>query len=159
MIYPDGAIKIGIPNVTITQRMTRDDFLASPLFAVSKPMNQNAPWSRYSFRPVTADGEHFAGDVCFYDGVLYSLSLCSIRPEFGSSWNDYSVEKERAAHCFHKELLKRIFGRPPDKHIPRGADERDADAGYILPWGEVWASTDIKSAICDILVKYAGAVD
>ena len=159
MIYPDGTIKLEMPDVSITPRTTRDIFLSSHLFAISKPLNQNVPWSRYSFRPVTADGEHFAGDICFCEGVLYSLILCSIRPEFGSSWNDYSVDKERAKHCFHKELLKRILGRPPDEHITRVADERDADAGYTLPWGEVWASTDMKSAVCDIFIKYADVAD
>lgn len=135
----------------ITARTTRDEFLSSPLFAISKPMNQNAPWSRYSFQPVRGSGENFAGDICFCSGAIYSMSLCAIGPKFGSSWSDASVKKEQARHCFHKQLLQGIFGRPPNEHIPRGPDERDADIGYVFPWGEVSACTTSRHIVVAFL--------
>ena len=81
MIFVDGTIGFDTPKVIITPTMTRDEFLASALFVISKPMNQNAPWSRYSFQSVTVHGEHFSGDVCFCSGIIYSMSLSVIRPE------------------------------------------------------------------------------
>jgi hypothetical protein len=156
MIQSDGTVEFESPKVTISAHSTRNDFLKSSLFALSKPLNQNAPWSRYSFQPVIAGGEHFAGDICFCSGPIYSISLCSVRPEFGSSWSDFSVEKERARHCFHKRLLRDIFKRPADEHTSRGPDERDADVGFSFPWGNVSAATDIKGGGCYVLIKYPG---
>ena len=154
MIHPDGTVEFESPIVRITPGTTRDDFLASALFAISKPTNQNAPWSRYSFQPVTVRGENFSGDICFCSVAIYSMSLCSIRPEFGTSWNDASVEKEQARHCFHKQLLQRLFQRPPDERIEHGPNERDTDDAYSFPWGGVSALTDAKAYGCDIFIKY-----
>jgi len=156
MIQSNGIVEFELPKVSITPRTTRDDFLRSPFFVLSKPLNQNAPWSRYCFQPVTAGGERFAGDICFCSGVIYSIGLCSIRPEFGSSWSDVSPEKEQAQHCFHKRLLRDIFRRPPDERIARGRDERDADIGFSFSWGSVSAVTDIKAGGCFIFIRYAG---
>jgi len=154
MIRLDGTVEFESPIVRITPSTTRDDFLASAHFAISKPGNQNAPWSRYSFQPVTARGENFAGDICFCSGAIYSMSLCSIRPEFGTSWNNASAEKEQARHCFHKQLLQRLLQRPPDKRIARGLDEQDTDDAYGFPWGGVSALTDAKAYGHDIFIKY-----
>jgi hypothetical protein len=156
MIQSDGTVEFESPRVSITPHTTRDNFLASPLFAISKPLNQNTPWSRYSFQPVTVGGEHFAGDICFCSGAIYSMSLSSVRPEFGSSWGDTSVEKEQARHCFHKQWLQDAFGRLPDEHVSRGPDKRDEDIGFDFPWGSVSASTDIKAGGCYVFIKYAG---
>ena len=155
MIHPDGIIEFELPRVRISPRTTRDEFLASPLFAIAEPLNQNAPWSRYSFQPVTVRAELFAGDICFCSGLIDTASLCSTRPEFGSSWSDASLEQERARHCFHKQLLQDWFERLPDEHIPWGSDERDADVGYKFQWGSVYAATDCKTQTRGILIKYA----
>jgi hypothetical protein len=77
-----------------------------------------------------------------------------MRPELGSSWSDVTPEKEQARHVLHKRMLLELFGRPPDKRISRGPDERDADFGYDFSWGAVWAATDIKSYGCDIHIRY-----
>jgi hypothetical protein len=154
MIYSDGAVEFESPKVRIIPSTTRDDFLASALFAISKPMNQNAPWSRYSFGPITVRGENFSGDICFCSGIIYSTSLCARRPEFGSSWNDASVEKEQARHCFHKQLLQRLFQRQRDERIEHGSNDLDADDVYSFHWGEVSALTDAKAYGCYIFIKY-----
>lgn len=41
MIQSDGTIEFESPKVSSTLRTTRDDFLASPLLALAKPLNQN----------------------------------------------------------------------------------------------------------------------
>jgi len=145
MIFSNGTVEFESPKVKITPNTTRDDFIASALFAISRPLNQNAPWSRYSFEPITANGECLAGDICFCSAAIYSVGLCSIRPEFGASWNDASIEKERARHSFHTQLLQGLFQRPPD---------RGAEYGFSFPWGGVWALIDPKSGGCGILIKY-----
>jgi hypothetical protein len=154
MIRIDGTIEFESPKASIMPNTTRDDFLASPLFVISKPLNQNHLWSRYSFKPITAQGERFGGDICFCSGAIYSLDLCVIRPEFGTSWNDFSPEKEQMRHCFHKELLQRIFQREPDERVAHGPDHRDMDEAYVFPWGTVSACTDVRTGGCDIFIKY-----
>jgi hypothetical protein len=155
VIDTDGMVSFESPMINIGRRTTRDVFIASPLFALAKPLNQNSPWSRYSFEPVMAGSELFAGDICFYSDLICSMSLWSARPEFGASWDALSAEKERERHCFHKGLLQEIFKRPPDEIISHPSDARDADITYEFPWGSVSACTDIKSCVGGILVKYA----
>jgi hypothetical protein len=152
MIQSDGTVVFAGPKVTITPRTTRGDFLTSPLFDISKPLNQNVPWSRYSFQPVAGAGEQFAADICFCSGAIYDMMLCSIRSEFGSVM---STVNEQAKHCFHKQLLQSIFKRPPDERIQRGEDERDANARYIFPWGAVSAATAMKASGCFIFIEFA----
>jgi hypothetical protein len=153
-ISTNGAIVFESPNVSITPRTTRQDFISSTLYSISEPLNQNVPWSRYGFRPAVASGEQYAGDICFRSGAIYSVALSSLRPEFGTSWNDMSAEKERARHEFHKRLLQDIIKRPPDEVIARGQDQRDADIQFRFSWGTVSACTDFKSGGCDIFIKY-----
>jgi hypothetical protein len=154
MIQADGTVEFDSPRTSISPTTTRDDFLASPLFAISEPLNQNPPWSCYAFKPVAARGELFTCHISFCAGAVDSLSLSAMRPEFGTSWSDVTPEKEQDMHCFHKRMLLELFGRPPDKRISRGPDERDADFGYDFSWGEVWAITDIKSGDCEIHIRY-----
>lgn len=155
MFREDGTAVFESPVATLGLDTTRDMFLSSPLFPISKPLNQNAPWSRYAFLPVTALGEQLTGNVCFCHGRIYSLQLCSIRPEFESSPDDYSLEKERALHCFHKRFLQDIFGRLPDDFFRSELDDRDTDVGYTFSWGKVRTSTDIKSDSRYIFIGYA----
>jgi hypothetical protein len=154
MIHPDGTVEFESPQARITPTTTRADFLASALFDIARPMNQNAPWSRFSFRPITAQGERFSGDICFCSGAIYSMTLCCSRPEFGTSWNDASPDKEQARHCLHKQLLQGLFQRPPDERIPHGPNERDTDVTYYFPWGSVSALTDARAGGCSILIKF-----
>jgi hypothetical protein len=72
MILTDGIIEIESPRVIITPKTTREDFLASPLFSISEPRNQNTPWSRYAFKSITVGSEQFAADICFCWGHIYS---------------------------------------------------------------------------------------
>jgi hypothetical protein len=153
MILKDGTIEIESPRVIITPKTTREDFLASPLFSISEPRNQNTPWSRYAFKPITVGSEQFAAYICFCWGHIYSASLCSMRSEFGT-WNINSGIQEAERHYFHKEFLQKIFDRPPDETIRAGIDVRDASAVYNFPWGLVCAEQDIKCGASFILIKY-----
>lgn len=154
MINSDGTIEFESPKARISPHTTLDVFWNSPLFNLSKPLNQNDPWFRYSFQSVMVGGEHFAGDICFCSGLIYSIDLCVIRPEFGNSWGDASVEKEQERHRFHKQLLQRIFMRSPDHIIPCELNQWDAAAEFNFPWGSVSAYTDIKAYSCSIAIKY-----
>jgi hypothetical protein len=153
MIHANGTIEIESPHFVITPKTTREDFLASTLFAISEPLNQNTPWSRYAFKSINLGCEQFAGDICFCWGNLASVSLWSMRPDFGE-WNINSASQEAARHYFHKEFLQRIFARPPDEKLRFGNDDRDASAVYNFSWGLVCAEQDAKCGASGIIIKY-----
>lgn len=142
MINPNnGNITIDSPSLIITRDLTRDQFLQSALAGISEPLNQNAPWSRYAFKPVTIRGETFAADICFNAGRLYSVDLAVMRPEFGSSWSDWTEEREMARKRFHDSLLEPILGTDWRQHR--------------FAWGKVYSEFDPRSGGSSIGVIYA----
>jgi hypothetical protein len=58
--------------------------------------------------------------------------------EFGSSWSDWSREKEEKRKLLHDAALKRMLGPGP----------------YELPWGTVWSGYDDKSGFSSVVVTY-----
>ena len=137
----DGRITIDAPSMIITSGMTRDQFLGSAVANIATPLNQNTPWSRYAFKPVTIQGERWAADICFNAGRLYSVNLSIMRPEFGSSWSDWSEERELARKRFHDSLLESILG----------GDWRE----QRFTWGGVYSAYDQKGRGSSIGITYA----
>lgn len=135
----DGSITITAPRATLRAAMTRAEFLSGPLAAIAKPLNQNAPWSRYSCQPVVIGGEKVAANICFKDDRLHSVGLAVIRPEFGLSWDDWSEEREQARREFHDGWLKTMLGAAP----------------YSFAWGTVLSSFDSRSGGSDIHIAYS----
>jgi len=72
-------------------------------------------------------GQHVAMSLCFYEHWLDSLSFAVIDPEFGSSWEDWSEQKERARAEATERWLA-LVGHEVGKY----------------PWGEVSAGFDPK---------------
>lgn len=141
MIDPQtGAVQFDQPAVAITRDLTQEQFLAGPLGAIASPLNQNAPWARFAYKGVTSGGETWAGDLCFQGDRLYSVSLAVNRREFGSSWDDWSEQKELARKAFHDEWLTTFFGRPAEE--------------YRFAWGTVSSTYDAKGGGSALHVVY-----
>jgi hypothetical protein len=104
MIHFDGTIDIETPHFIISPKTTREDFLASPFFAISEPLNQNTPWSCYEFKPIIVFGERFSCNVRFCSGCLCHVEFVSIRAEFEST------DQWDAKHCFHKKNIGKNTG-------------------------------------------------
>lgn len=142
MIDPkDGSIRIDSPAMTITRDLTPELFLQSAVASIATTLNQNTPWSRYAFKPVTIHGESFAANACFKAGRLYSVHLAVMRPEFGTLWSDSSEEREMARKGFHDALLASVLG-----------------SGWRLQrfaWGKLYSEFDPKGGGSDIGVTYA----
>jgi len=71
---------------------------------------------------------------------LTMVSLMDPDPRFGTSWADYSGEKEMARKASHDAWLARAL-----------APDRNAS------WGSVWSGYDERGGFSDIVVKYAAA--
>ncbi len=135
-----GTVVIDSPAIEIKRQMTRSDYLQSQLFLISSPLNQNPPWSRYGFKPILINANNFAGNICFKTEKLYSLTLVVIRPEFGTSWAEWSEEKEAQRKIYHDNLLKSNFGATAES--------------YSFSWGRVISSYDNKAGGSAIDIYY-----
>jgi hypothetical protein len=156
MIHSDGTIEIESPQITITPKFSREDFLSSSLFLASKPQNQNEPYSRYGFESIILkQEEHFYASICFKCGHLHDFIVASLRPEFNASKSLCLDDKLR--HEFHKKLLEVSFKNPPDErtymiYYPTPRDE--VSVSYNFQWGTVSAGIDTRTDDAHIYVKY-----
>lgn len=142
MINPQNRnITIDSPSMVISPNMRREEFLQSAVANISTPVVENAPWSSYNFKPVTIGGESFAANIYFDAGRLDSIQLGVIRPEFGSSWADWSKERQLAKKPFHDSLLESWLGTDWRKRR--------------FAWGEVGSEFDPKGGSSSIIVRYA----
>ena len=136
-----GKLSFDDPAITISPGFTKAEFLSSSLAANARPGNQNHPWVRFAFQPIQARGETWAGDVCFQNDRLYSVSLSIVRKEFGSSWEDWSEEKELARKALHDHVLFELLGRTAEE--------------YRFAWGTVSSTYDQKGGESSIHLQYA----
>lgn len=141
MIDPgDGSIRMDSPRITISRELTLDQFEKSALARVSREASQNAPWSRYQFKPVVIAGESFAGDICFKVGRVYSITLCVLRKEAGDSWAEWSENGEIERRKFHDSLLASALGI--------GWEQRR------FGWGSLYSVFDQRSGGSNIEIIY-----
>jgi hypothetical protein len=136
----DGSLQFESPPVRVAADFTLEQFQSSALFAIAKPLNQNAPWRRFECKRLGIAGEEIAAAFCFKDGRLHSFGLAVLRPEFGSSWSDWSEEKEQSRLKLHHELLRKWLG--------------PGDGRYQFAWGTVESDFDIRSGESSIEVTY-----
>lgn len=151
MISEDGTIEIEWPPTLIVPRLTKNDFLATPLGKISRLWNENELWSRYAFEPVIINGEAFAMDICFCDDQLYLVGFISLRPEFDQTGQPFSFEKDYALHLFHKRFLEKQFDPAAEPRMP---DDPTAEFGYRFSWGGVCAATNPKLDGRFIAIQY-----
>jgi hypothetical protein len=133
---PAGAMMLG----PATQR---EAFLASPLGARAAPLVKNEPWCSWQVPGLRIGGLPFALGAYFHGAALSSLGFALIDKRFGSSWDDWSEEKERARDAAHKAWLVVQLGP---------SDAPNALRSY--PWGSVSAGYDSKGGGSSIWIRY-----
>ena len=91
----------------------------------------------YSIPCSESDPTNILFSLCFHSGILDSISLAVCDAALGSSWNDWSEDKERMRAKLTEDWL--------------------AANGYTTgsyPWGEIWAGYDPKGASGGGGIKY-----
>ena len=76
-------------------------------------------------------------NLCFRLGLLDSISIAASDAELGSSWSDWSEEKERTRAERTAAWL--------------------AAQGYVsgtFTWGEIWAGYDAKAGSGSAVIRY-----
>jgi len=139
------------PSVTIMPTLTTDDLQPWAEHGIEK-VTQNPPWLLLGYRRFMIGSEAFAGLICFKDGAIQNISLMSTRPEFGTSWNDFSHEKEEARQAFHNQWL----AEQVDKR--KGLltlDEPFKTWEWDFNWGKIVSGWDTKNGTTEIVIVYA----
>jgi hypothetical protein len=134
----------------VGRESTRSTFLASPLAKRCRTEDIHTGWWRLSLQPAALGGLLFAVDLTFEAERLESYSLALIDARYGTSWEDWSDEKQRALRKAHDAWLVRCLGRGK-----RRASGRGKELFYAFAWGEAWSSFDPKGGSSAIGVRFA----
>lgn len=126
---------------SLNPRTSRRDFLSGPLAKGAIISVKNEPWCSWQLdsEPLS-DGFQLHLVVYFHGNKLNFISLALGHPQFGTSWDDWSPEKEKARHEAHVRYLKEEWHAPPGKYswgtIWAGLDPKQGDAGFMVHYGE-----------------------
>lgn len=136
-----GEVVLATTGVRFGPRMTRTAFLASAPALQVAPGTINPPWANYGALFAAGEVGPFPADVTFQfrDEELAWVTIMNLSPEFGTTWDDWSREKEAARQRAHTKWLV-ASGLPPGKY----------------PFGEVWSDYSDKDALSKIVIRYPG---
>ena len=137
-----GEVILTTTGVRLGPRTTRDAFLASAIGQHATPGTINPPWANYGAFLAAGEIGPFPADVSlqFRDEALVWVTIMNLSEEFGTSWDDWSREKEEARRRAHNEWL-RTSGLPPGRY----------------PFAEVWSDYSEKDALSKIVIQYSRA--
>lgn len=141
MIDPaTGELRFASVEVVLGPGLTRELFLASRLAEHARPLVINEPYCRYavSVPPGELGEPAFVVSLQFHGPALVSLSLAASDARFGTSWFDWTEEKQRALRGYHDEWLRETCGLEPGQY----------------PWGVLESDFDPKGGGSSITVRY-----
>lgn len=119
----------------LSSHLTRSMFRLSPEALQAKINVQNEPWCSFRFE----DHEDSLSITVFFHGErLESVSLYINDPRFGTSWEDWSEQKELERKQAGDEWLKKNGLKP----------------GKNYAWGSVWSDYSPQSGFSDIVIRY-----
>lgn len=123
---------------TITASSTKTQFLMSPLFDMGGWTNERDGWYAAGSIRLNLSGEEFGASVLFRHEQVHSIGLWIEDPQYGTSWNDYTEEKELARKARHETWL--------NANVPDWRQE--------FRWGAIWSGFDTKGGFSSILIQY-----
>lgn len=134
-----GAISLEAENFVIQPSLTREEYLSSPL--AGAPVGGGVePYSSFTAGAVEIAEHSFNLTLNFHGSVLTSLDLTANDERFGTSWADWSKEKELERKRFHDSWLARVLGN--DRYP------------YEYDWGSVRSVYDEKAGFSYVSIKY-----
>lgn len=133
-----GEIAIGCVPIRIGARFSRREFLASPLAEDSSVVVRNEPYCSFRAGSYEISGLQLALDLRFRGERLEAVSLVYSAEEFGSSWSDWSEDKELKRKRIHDAWLVSATG----------------SASRSYEWGEIRSDFDAKSGGSKIVIRY-----
>jgi hypothetical protein len=137
-----GEIRLALGGTCISPALTREQFLASSLASQSRETVCNEPHCSFALPTVQVSGHAFVVSLWFEGSSVHRVSIECADAEFGTSWSDWSEERELARKRLHDSLLAAALG-------PSWMHQR-------FPWGTVDSGYDPKSGFSSIGVTYGG---
>ena len=123
---------------TISSATNRTQFMLSELFDSGAWSNESDGWYVAGAIPLTLSGAPFGASALFHDEVLDSITLSIDDPQYGESWDDYTVEREMARDARHKEWLSVNVG----------------DWARPFTWGRILCGFNSRDGFSKIVVQY-----
>jgi hypothetical protein len=136
-----GQVQLPSDGIRIGPLLTREQFLVSPLANQCGELVRNEPHCSFALPRVRFAGHSFAWSLWFRGSVLQRVSIQCADAEFGSSWSDWSEDRELARKRSHDALLSANLGQDWSHKN--------------FSWGTVSSSCDLKSGLSSIEVTYA----
>jgi hypothetical protein len=144
MIDPQtGTLSFEQPAVQVGPALTRGQFLSAAWGREGPDLTAKQPWYSRKFVGCKLPGQYLSASVSFavwltFEGRrLRGVELCNGDPAFGTSWDDYSEEKELLRKATHDEWLAASLG------------ERRS-----FPWGTARSSYDRRGGGNTINLQY-----
>jgi hypothetical protein len=139
--HTTGQIQLPSDGIRVGPSLTREQFLASPLASQSRVLVRNEPHCTFALPTAESNGHSFAWSLSFQGSLLRRVTIECADAEYGSSWSDWSEERQLARKRFHDSLLQSVLG--PDWSRKR------------YSWGTVDSAYDPKGGLSSIGVSYA----
>jgi len=133
-----GCILLPEMGAVISSTLTRSQFLETPAFSAATVSVRNEPWCRFKLPALPLPETELCIQLQFHAERLVSLLLCHGAARFGSSWDDWSEERELARKAFHEQWLTR------DLRIQLGA----------YAWGAISSDYDAEAGFSSISIRY-----
>lgn len=133
-----GEIAIESVPIRIGARFSRREFLASRLAEDSSVVVRNEPYCSFRAGSYEISGLRLALDLRFRGERLEAVSLVYPAEEFGSSWSDWSEDKELKRKQIHDAWLVSATG----------------STARSYEWGEIRSDFDAKSGGSAIVIRY-----
>jgi hypothetical protein len=134
-----GDLEIEALSIRIGSQFTRQQFLASALAEHARILVQNEPYCTFSVGSYQLAGLSLSISLGFYGEQLETIGLFHDAKALGSSWADWSEEKERQRKQIHDHWLRELTGH----------------ASHVYTWGEIWSGFDPKSGSSSIVIQYS----
>jgi len=134
-----GVIKLPEIGATIAASLSRAQFLQTPEFFEARVFVRSEPWCSYRLPAISQKYTELVIVVQFHGEELVSLDLCHGAHCFGSSWEDWSEERELARKAFHERWLASEVGVHPGNYA----------------WGQIASYYDEQGRFSTIAIRYA----
>jgi hypothetical protein len=134
-----GDLEIEALSIGIGSRFTRQQFLSSALAEHARILVQHEPYCTFSVGSYELAGLSLGVSLGFYGEQLETIELFHDAKAFGSSWADWSEEKEQQRKQIHDQWLLALTGY----------------ASHFYAWGEIWSDFDPKSGGSSIVIRYS----